>query len=50
MAQTKQTAKISTGGRAPKKQLAPRASRQTAPKFAGNKMSRCFRPCKKLKS
>ena len=49
MARTKQTARKSTGGKAPRKQLATKAARKSAPATGGVKkvQSCCFRlhPC-----
>ena len=46
MARTKQTARKSTGGKAPRKQLAQKAARKSAPANGGTKKSgpRRFRP------
>ena len=46
MARTKQTARKSTGGKAPRKQLAQKAARKSAPAAGGNKKvgPRRFRP------
>ena len=44
MARTKQTARKSTGGKAPRKQLAAKASRKSAPSKGGMKTARRFRP------
>ena len=46
MARTKQTARKSTGGKAPRKQLAQKAARKSAPAGGGTKKSgpRRFRP------
>ena len=46
MARTKQTARKSTGGKAPRKQLANKAARKSAPALGGAKKSgqRRFRP------
>lgn len=44
MARTKQTAKKSTGGKAPRKQLATKASRKSAPAMGGVKKPHRFRP------
>ncbi len=45
MARTKQTARKSTGGKAPRKALAPKAARKAAPATAGGvKKPRRFRP------
>ena len=38
MARTKQTARKSTGGKAPRKQLATKAARKSAPATGGNFM------------
>ena len=43
MARTKQTARKSTGGKAPRKQLAAKAARKAAPK-QGTKAARRYRP------
>ncbi len=43
MARTKQTARKSTGGKAPRKQLAAKAARKAAPK-EGTKAARRYRP------
>ena len=43
MARTKQTARKSTGGKAPRKQLAAKAARKAAPK-EGSKAARRYRP------
>ena len=43
MARNKQTARVSTGGKAPRKQLAGRAARKSAPSTGGVKTHR-FRP------
>ncbi|KAG6432988.1 hypothetical protein SASPL_104589 [Salvia splendens] len=44
MARTKQTARKSTGGKAPRKQLAIKAARKSAPATGGVKKPHCFRP------
>ncbi|CAI0404077.1 unnamed protein product [Linum tenue] len=44
MARTKQTARKSTGGKAPRKQLATKAARKSAPATAGVKKPHRFRP------
>ena len=44
MARTKQTARKSTGGKAPRKQLASKAARKSAPATGGIKHARRFRP------
>ena len=44
MARTKQTARKSTGGKAPRKQLANKAARKSAPASGGLKHPRRFRP------
>jgi len=44
MARTKQTARKSTGGKAPRKQLATKAARKSAPTNGGVKKPHCFRP------
>jgi histone H3 len=44
MARTKQTARKSTGGKAPRKQLAVKAARKSAPATGGVKLVRRFRP------
>lgn len=45
MARTKQTARKSTGGKAPRKQLASKAARKSAPQSRGvNKKPRRYRP------
>jgi histone H3 len=44
MARTKQTARKSTGGKAPRKQLAEKASRRSAPSTGGVKKPHRFRP------
>ena len=44
MARTKQTARKSTGGKAPRKQLAAKAVRKAAPINEGQKKSRRYRP------
>lgn len=44
MARTKQTARKSTGGKAPRKQLATKAARKTAPTVGGVKKPHRWRP------
>ena len=44
MARTKQTARKSTGGKAPRKQLATKAARKSAPVIGGVKKPHCYRP------
>ena len=44
MARTKQTARKSTGGKAPRKQLATKAARKSAPATGHVKHNRRFRP------
>jgi hypothetical protein len=44
MARTKQTARRSTGGKAPRKQLATKAARKTAPTTGGIKKPHRYRP------
>lgn len=44
MARTKQTARKSTGGKAPRKQLAAKAARKSAPATGGIKHARRYRP------
>lgn len=44
MARTKQTARQSTGGKMPRKQLATKASRKTAPASGGVKKPHRYRP------
>ncbi|URE17446.1 H3 [Musa troglodytarum] len=44
MARTKQTARKSTGGKAPRKQLATKAARKSAPTTGGVKKPHRFRP------
>ncbi|KAF4351487.1 hypothetical protein F8388_024831 [Cannabis sativa] len=44
MARTKQTARKSTGGKAPRKQLATKAARKSAPATGGVKRPHRFRP------
>ena len=44
MACTKQTARKSTGGKAPRKQLATNAARKSAPATGGVKKPHCYRP------
>ena len=43
MARTKQTARKSTGGKAPRKQLATKAARKTAPATGGVKKPHRYR-------
>ncbi|KAM9198581.1 LOW QUALITY PROTEIN: uncharacterized protein PS065_017336 [Dugong dugon] len=50
MARTKQTAHKSTSGKAPRKQLATRAARRSAPCTGGVKKPHCYRHSMKLKS
>ncbi len=46
MARTKQTARKSTGGKAPRKQLATKAARKSAPATGGvKKVPLCYLPC-----
>jgi len=47
MARTKQTARKSTGGKAPRKQLATKAARKSAPATGGVKKPHRYRPGKK---
>ena len=44
MARTKQTARRSTGGKAPRKQLATKAARKSAPRQGGIKKPHRYRP------
>ena len=44
MARTKQTARKNTGGKAPRKHLANKAARKTAPASGGVKKPHRFRP------
>ena len=44
MARTKQTARKSTGGKAPRKQLASKAARKSTPAGEGQKKTRRYRP------
>jgi len=44
MARTKQTARKSTGGKAPRKQLATKAARKTQPQLGGVKKPHRYRP------
>jgi histone H3 len=44
MARTKQTARKTTGGKAPRKQLATKAARKSAPITGGVKVPRRYRP------
>jgi len=44
MARTKQTARKSTGGKAPRKQLATKAARKSAPQTGGIKKPHRYRP------
>ena len=44
MARTKQTARKSTGGKAPRKQLPSKAARKATPASAGQKKPRRYRP------
>merc|ERR1711959_785472 len=44
MARTKQTARKSTGGKAPRKQLATKAARKSAPTAGGVKKPHRYRP------
>jgi histone H3 len=44
MARTKQTARKSTGGKAPRKQLATKAARKSAPSTGGVKKPHRYRP------
>ena len=44
MARTKQTARKSTGGKAPRKQLATKAARKSAPATGGTKRVHRYRP------
>jgi len=45
MARTKQTARKSTGGKAPRKQLATKAARKSAPATGGVKKPHRYRYC-----
>ncbi|CAH2021283.1 unnamed protein product [Acanthoscelides obtectus] len=49
MARTKQTARKSTGGKAPRKQLATKAARKSAPATGGVKKPHRYRPGKKYR-
>ena len=49
MARTKQTARKSTGGKAPRKQLATKAARKSAPSTGGVKKPHRYRYLKKKK-
>uniref|UniRef100_A0A3Q4AWE9 Histone H3 n=1 Tax=Mola mola TaxID=94237 RepID=A0A3Q4AWE9_MOLML len=49
MARTKQTARKSTGGKAPRKQLATKAARKSAPSTGGVKKPHRYRPDNYLK-
>ena len=44
MARTKQTARKSTGGKAPRKQLATKATRKSTPAIGGVKKPHRYRP------
>ena len=44
MARTKQTARKSTGGKAPRKQLATKAARKSTPQYGGVKRPHRYRP------
>ena len=44
MARTKQTARKSTGGKAPRKQLATKAAKRSAPAYGGVKKPHRYRP------
>ena len=44
MARTKQTARLSTGGKAPRRQLTTKAGRRSAPSTGGVKKPHRFRP------
>ena len=44
MARTKQTARKSTAGKAPRKQLATKAARKSAPATGGVRKPYCYRP------
>ncbi|XP_053168858.1 histone H3.3C-like [Hemicordylus capensis] len=44
MAHTKQTSCKSTGGKAPRKQLATKATHKSAPSTCGGKKPHCYRP------
>ena len=46
MARTKQTARKSTGGKAPRKQLATKAARKSAPATGGVKKPHRYRPAR----
>jgi hypothetical protein len=46
MARTKQTARKSTGGKAPRKQLATKAARKSAPASGGVKKPHRYRPAR----
>ncbi|KAH7415563.1 hypothetical protein KP509_14G052400 [Ceratopteris richardii] len=48
MARTKQTARKSTGGKAPRKQLATKAARKSAPTTGGVKKPHRYRPSGKF--
>jgi hypothetical protein len=48
MARTKQTARKSTGGKAPRKQLATKAARKSAPASGGVKKPHRYRPARPL--
>ncbi|KAK2093844.1 hypothetical protein P7K49_027582 [Saguinus oedipus] len=48
MARTKQTARKSTGGKAPRKQLATKATRKSAPSTGGVKKPHRYRPGTRL--
>lgn len=48
MARTKQTARKSTGGKAPRKQLATKAARKSAPSTGGVKKPHRYRPGKQF--
>ena len=50
MARTKQTARKSTGGKAPRKQLATKAARKSAPSTGGIKKPHRFRPVRSARS
>uniref|UniRef100_A0A3Q3FKV3 Histone H3 n=1 Tax=Kryptolebias marmoratus TaxID=37003 RepID=A0A3Q3FKV3_KRYMA len=47
MARTKQTARKSTGGKAPRKQLATKAARRNTPATGGVKKPHCYSASKK---
>lgn len=49
MARTKQTARKSTGGKAPRKQLATKAARKSAPATGGVKKPHRYRPGKYIR-